>query len=155
MSIPKQGADPYSPSSFVRSQVPAVGLSLSPAQSQRGTLSILRTIQGNLAVGPFTLTITVPRGYLFYPRSVGLVLAQTQDVGALGEVQFGTPSDHAYYLPPTAATITNAWANEEWFVRDDLKRNAGVTRLTAGLATGGILTRAFGYFYFVGLMVKS
>ncbi len=155
MSIPKQGADPFTSKSFVRSQSPAASLALSPAQSQRGTLSIVRTIQGNFASGPFDLTVTVPRGYLFFPRSVGLVLSQTQAVSALGEVQFGIPFAPDFYLPPTIATITEAWANEEWFVRDELKRNSGVTQLSAGLATSGVLTQALGYFYFVGLMVKS
>lgn len=145
----------FSTGSFVRASVPTASLAVSPAQAQRGTLSIVRTIQGNFAAGPFDHTLTIPRGYLFFPHSVGLVLAYAEDVGALGEVQFGVPPDPDFYLPATAVTLTDAWANEEWFVRDELKRNAGVTRLSAGLATSGILTQALGYFYFVGLMVKS
>lgn len=155
MSIPKAGADAFSPQSFVRTRAPATSLTVSPSQAQRGTLSILRTIQGNFASGPFDHTLTIPRGYLFFPRVVGIVLSHTESVGALGAVQFGIPSDTDFYLEATQVTITEDWANEEWFVRDEHKRNTGVTRLSAGLATSGILTQALGYFYFIGMMVKQ
>ena len=49
MSIPRDSANPFSPKSFVRSQLPAAGLALSPSQAQRGTLSIVPVEQETAA----------------------------------------------------------------------------------------------------------
>jgi hypothetical protein len=140
--------------SFVHTRAPATGLSLSPAHAVAGTLSLIRTVEGNFASGPFDLDLPLPAGYLFFPQSCGILLTFTDTVGTLGQVRFGTPSDRDAYLAPTFASITDAFQRQEWFIRSETLRSTAVTYLSAGLYTSGILTQAIGCFFFTGIMLK-
>lgn len=155
MPNPKSPTPPFTPKSFVRARAPSTSIALSPARATAGTLSIIRTIEGNFAGAPFDLDLPLPAGYLFFPQSCGVVLTLTEDVGALGQVRFGTPTDRSAFLAPTTVTITNAFRGEEWFIRDETLRQTAVTRLSAGLYSSGVLTQAFGYFFFTGIMLKK
>lgn len=153
MAKAKRAVSAFSETSFVRAHAPSA-IALSPADAQSGTLSIVRTVSGNFASGPFDLEIQVPPGFVFFPQAAGLVLTFTDTVGVVGQVRFGTPADRALYVPATTVEITEAFERQEWFIRDEELRRVGVRTLSAGLATSGILTQAIGYLYFVGLMVR-
>lgn len=148
---PARGA----PVHFVHARPPAAGIDFSPALSLYGGVSMIRTAEGNFASGPFDLTIEIPGDFLFFPQYVGIAVRYADTVGTLGSVRFGTPASPALYLGSTAATITLAHEREEWLIRSLSSRKTAVSRLSAGLATSGVLTQALGYFYFVGYAVKQ
>lgn len=139
---------------FIHRAPPKPSLSQSLADTLGGTVSQIRTVEGNFASGPFDLTLTVPDGFLFYPQVCGIQLTTTDSIGSLGQVRFGTPVSLARFVAATFATITADNQNEEWLVRSTTDRKTGFSELSAGLATSGSLTQALGYFYFKGVMVR-
>lgn len=146
---------PNSKFNFVKTALPKSSVSQSPAFSNAGSLAVIRSVSGNLATAPFDSTISVPSGHVFYPYSCGLVLVYADAIVALGSLRFGIPSDRDLYVPATSSLLTAAPRMEEYLVRDEVNRNTGVTSVSGGLASSGILTQAIGYFFFRGFMVKK